>query len=203
MKRAKKLVKPTYFESAAAFRAWLTHNHAQEAELLVGLHKKGSSKPSITYREALDQALCFGWIDGVRNSVNATSYSIRFTPRKAKSYWSNINTKRAQELIQLGVMTAPGLKVFEARDQAATKRYSFERENAKLPPEYAKKFKAAAKAWAHFQNQAPYYQRVATFWVVSAKKEETRLRRLQTLIEKCGQGRRLAQFISPKKSSEQ
>ena len=192
-------MKPTYFPTPAAFRAWLTENHAEQAELYVGFHKKDSGKPSITYHEAVDQALCFGWIDGVRKSVNSTSYTIRFTPRKPKSYWSKVNTKRANELIQQGLMQPPGAKVFAARDQATTKRYSFEREAAKLTPAYAKQFQSNAKAWTFFQSQAPYYQRVATFWVVSAKQEPTRQRRLQTLIATSAQSRRLDQFLSKKK----
>jgi uncharacterized protein YdeI (YjbR/CyaY-like superfamily) len=193
-------MKPTYFPTPAAFRAWLTQNHAHHAELFVGFHKKDSGKPSITYHEAVDQALCFGWIDGVRKSVNSTSYTIRFTPRKPKSYWSKVNTKRANELIQQGLMQPPGGKVFAARDQATTKRYSFEREAAKFPAAYAKQFQANAKAWAFFQSQAPYYQRVATFYVVSAKQEPTRQRRLETLIATSAQSRRLDQFVSKKKS---
>jgi uncharacterized protein YdeI (YjbR/CyaY-like superfamily) len=193
-------MKPTYFRTPADFRSWLTENHAHQTEFFVGFHKKDSGKPSITYPEAVDQALCFGWIDGVRKSVNATSYTVRFTPRKPKSYWSKINTKRANELIQQGLMQPPGAKVFAARDQATTKRYSFEREAAKLTPAYAKQFQSDAKAWAFFQSQAPYYQRVATFWVVSAKQEPTRQRRLRTLITTSAQSRRLDQFLSKKKT---
>jgi uncharacterized protein YdeI (YjbR/CyaY-like superfamily) len=193
-------MKPTYFESPYAFRSWLTLNHDKHTELFVGICKKDSGKPSITYPEALDQALCFGWIDGVRKSVDALSYTVRFTPRKPKSYWSKVNTKRTHELVEQGLLQPPGLKAFAARDQSKTKRYSFERENAEFPPAYAKQFKANAKAWAFFQCQAPYYQRVATFWVVSAKQEQTRLRRLQALIDTCARQRRLGQFISKKKS---
>jgi uncharacterized protein YdeI (YjbR/CyaY-like superfamily) len=193
-------MKPTYFPTPADFRTWLTENHAHHTELFVGFHKKASNKPSITYPEAVDQALCFGWIDGVRKSVSSTSYIVRFTPRKPKSYWSKINTKRANELIQQGLMQPPGAKVFAARDQATTKRYSFEREAAQLTPAYAKQFRSNAKAWTFFRSQAPYYQRVATFWVVSAKQEATRQRRLQTLIATSAQSRRLDQFLSKKKS---
>jgi uncharacterized protein YdeI (YjbR/CyaY-like superfamily) len=193
-------MKSVYFSTPSAFRSWLGQNHDQLTELYVGFHKKESGLPSISYPEALDQALCFGWIDGVRKSVNATSYMVRFTPRKTKSYWSKVNTKRANELIKLGLMQPPGAKVFAARDQATTKRYSFERETAKLPPAYAKQFQSNPKAWAFFQSQAPYYQRPATFWVTSAKQEPTRQRRLQTLIETSAHHRRLDQFISKKKS---
>ncbi len=193
-------MQPSYFPTPAHFRAWLTENHARCAELLLGFHKKDSGLPSITYPEALDHALCFGWIDGVRKSVNATSYMVRFTPRKPKSYWSKVNTNRAHELIKLGLMQAPGLTVFQARDQATTKRYSFERENAKLRPADTRQFKSNPKAWAFFQSQPPYYKRVCTWWVVSAKRDPTRLRRLRSLIAASANHRRLDQFISkPKK----
>ena len=193
-------MKLSYFRSPAEFRSWLAENHAKCAELLVAFYKKNSGRPSITYPEALDQALCFGWIDGVRKSVDALSYTVRFTPRKKDSYWSKVNTKRANELVKLKLMQPAGLKAFAARDRAATKRYSFERANAKLPAAYATRFKATPEAWAFFQSQAPYYQRVAAWWVISAKQEETRLRRLQSLIEKCRQGRRVGQLTPGKKT---
>ncbi len=193
-------MKPTYFPASAHFRSWLAQNHDQLTEFFVGFHKKDSGKPSITYHEALDHALCFGWIDGVRKSVSATSYMIRFTPRKRKSYWSQINTKRAHELVKLGLMQPPGAKVFTARDETTTRRYSFEREAAKFPAAFVKQFKSKSDAWSFFQSQPPYYKRVATFWVVSAKQEPTRQRRLQTLIATSAQHRRLDQFISSKKT---
>lgn len=192
-------MKSTYFPNSAGFRAWLTENHATCTELIVGFYKRDSGTPSITYSEALDQALCFGWIDGVRKSVDAASYTIRFTPRKPKSYWSAVNTKRAKELIKLGMMQSPGLKAFEARDQATTKRYSFERRNAKFPRAYSKQFRSNPGAWAFFQSQPPYYKRVATWWVISAKQEETRFRRLQTLIDVSSHNRRHPEFLSGKK----
>jgi uncharacterized protein YdeI (YjbR/CyaY-like superfamily) len=192
-------MKPSYFRSPDEFRSWLAENHAKCTALLVGFYKKDSGKASITYPEALDEALCFGWIDRVRKSVDELSYTVRFTPRKKDCYWSKVNTKRAKELSKLGFMQPAGLKAFAARDRAATRRYSFERANGKLPPAYAKQFQATPEAWAFFQSQAPYYQRVATWWVVSAKQEETRLRRLQTLVEHCPQHRRVAQITSPNK----
>jgi len=193
-------MKPTHFTTPADFRAWLIENHAQHTELFIGFHKKDSGQPSITYHEALDQALCFGWIDGVRKSVNATSYMVRFTPRKLKSYWSKVNTNRANELIKLGLMQPLGLTVFQARDLAIIQRYSFERENAKLRSSDTKRFKSNAKAWAFFQSQPPYYKRVCTWWIVSAKQDTTRLRRLKALIAASTQHRRLDQFLSkPKK----
>jgi uncharacterized protein YdeI (YjbR/CyaY-like superfamily) len=192
-------MKPTYFPSAAEFRSWLIQNHDHHTELFVGFHKKDSGKPSIPYPEAVDQALCFGWIDGVRKSIDATRYMVRFTPRNAKSYWSRVNTKRAGELAELGLMQPAGRKVFAARDQAFTVRYSFERENAELSPACSKQFKRNRKAWAFFQSQAPSYRRVATWWVVSAKQEATRLRRLQTLINDSARHKRLGQFNPAKK----
>ena len=193
-------MKPAYFPTPADFRAWLTENHAAHTELFVGFHKKDSGKPSITYPEALDQALCFGWIDGVRKSVSPTSYMVRFTPRKPKSYWSKVNTKRANELVKQDLMQPPGAKVFQARDLTTTNRYSFERETAKLPPAFTKQFKSNPEAWTFFQSQPPYYKRVATFWVVSAKQEPTRLRRLESLIATSARHRRLDQFVSSKKA---
>jgi len=193
-------MKPCYFRSPDEFRSWLAEHHVKCTELLVGFYKKDSGRPSITYPEALDQALCFGWIDGVRKSVDEFSYTVRFTPRKKDSYWSKINTKRANELVKMGLMQPAGLKAFAARDRAATKRYSFERANAKLPRVYAARFKAIPEAWAFFRSQAPYYQRVASWWVISAKQEETRLRRLQTLIEHCRDHRRFGQLSLGKKA---
>ena len=192
-------MKPAYFSTPSAFRSWLSQNHDQLTELYVGFHKKESGLPNISYPEALDQALCFGWIDGVRKSVNATSYSIRFTPRKTKSYWSKVNTKRAKELIKLGLMQPSGLKVFQARDQGTTRRYSFERETATLPRVFVKQFKSNPQAWAFFQSQPPYYKRISTWWIISAKQETTRLRRLQTLVDTSAHHRRV-QFIPRKKT---
>jgi len=193
-------MKPCYFRSPDEFRSWLAEHQAKCTELLVGFYKKDSGRPSITYPEALDQALCFGWIDGVRKSVDQFSYTVRFTPRKKDSYWSKVNTKRANELVKMGLMQPAGLKAFNARDRTATKRYSFERANAKLPRVYAARFKAIPEAWAFFRSQAPYYQRVASWWVISAKQEETRLRRLQTLIEHCREHRRFGQLSLGKKA---
>jgi uncharacterized protein YdeI (YjbR/CyaY-like superfamily) len=194
------LVKPAYFDSPDDFRSWLRQNHGQRSELFVGFYKQDSGKPSITYREALDQALCFGWIDGVRKSLDALSYTTRFTPRRAKSYWSAVNIKRAHELISLGLMQPPGLQAFAARDRSRSQRYSFERKTRKLRPAHTKKFRANRKAWAFFQSQAPSYRRVATWWVASAKREATRLRRLQALIEDSARHRRIGQFTVARKT---
>ncbi len=182
----------TFFESPSAFRAWFEENHAHAKELWVGFYKKSTGKPSITWPEAVDQALCFGWIDGVRKSIDENSYKIRFTPRKPRSIWSSVNIKRVGELLELGLMQPAGLKVFEERDQKKSELYSYERQKALLDTEFEQKFRANTKAWEFFQSQAPSYQKTATWWVMSAKKEETRLKRLMTLIEDSENGRRLA-----------
>jgi uncharacterized protein YdeI (YjbR/CyaY-like superfamily) len=187
-------MKPVFFPTPADFRKWLEANHDTVPELLVGFYKKGSGRPSITWPESVDEALCFGWIDGVRRRIDDESYSIRFTPRRARSIWSLVNTKRVAELTRLGRMHAAGLRAFEARDPKRSGVYSFEQrqKDMTLAAEYATKLEANKKAWAFFQSQAPYYRRMASLWVMSAKKEETRLRRLATLIDDSAHGRRIA-----------
>jgi len=159
--------------------------------LWVGFHKKNSGKKSISYAEALDEALCFGWIDGVRKSVNESSYTIRFTPRKSKSIWSRVNTKRAEELSKLGRMKPSGREAFALRDPQRSGIYSFETSARKLAEVYESKFRAKKRAWEFFQNQPPGYRKLATFWVMSAKKDETRLRRVEQLISDSANNRRL------------
>lgn len=173
-----------FFSTADEFRAWLEQNHASETELFVGFYKRASGKPSITWPESVDAALSYGWIDGVRNSIDEVSYRIRFTPRKPTSTWSAINVKRVAELTKLGLMRPAGLKAFEARKGNKTGIYAYEqRKNAKLPPADEKKFRANKKAWAFFQSQPPWYQRTATYRVISAKQEATREKRLGQLIK--------------------
>lgn len=185
-----KATQPKFFASPAGWRAWLEKNHANTQELWVGLYKRDSGRPSITWPEAVDGALCFGWIDGVRKSVDEGSYKIRFTPRKPGSIWSAVNIKRAKELSRLGLMHAAGLAAFEKRDADRSAIYAYEqRRTATLPSEFEKQFRANAKAWAFFESQPPWYRRTATYWVISAKKEETRAKRLAILIE-CSAGRR-------------
>jgi len=174
--------KPKFFASQSEFRRWLEINHAKRSELLVGFHKKGSGKKSITYPEALDEALCFGWIDGVRRSLNDNSYTIRFTPRKPKSIWSLVNTRKVEELIKRGCMHQAGLAAYQLRDPKRTGVYSFENEPRELSREYQKKFQVNKKAWEFFERQPFGYKRLASYWVMSAKQEETRIRRLNTLI---------------------
>jgi uncharacterized protein YdeI (YjbR/CyaY-like superfamily) len=189
-------VKPTFFATRAEFRAWLERHHEDADELWVGFYKKASGKPSITWPEAVDQALCFGWIDGVRRSLGDESYANRFTPRRKGSNWSAKNIRRAEQLIELGLMRPAGLAAFEARSAAA---YSYEeRSSAELGPEFERELRGNPKAWEFFQSQPPWYRRTAAYWVVSARKEETRRRRLATLIADSEHGRTIAPLTRPK-----
>ena len=172
-----------FFKSSEELRSWFEKNHDKKKEQFIGFYKKDFGKPGITYHEALDQALAFGWIDGVRKSIDAKSYMIRFTPRKPKSYWSVVNTKHVQRLKKSGLMHESGLRVFESRDKEKTVKYSFERDNVKLDPGYEKQFKANKKAWDFFQSMPPSYKKPVLWWIMSAKQEETRLKRVAELIK--------------------
>jgi uncharacterized protein YdeI (YjbR/CyaY-like superfamily) len=188
---------PTFFPTPADFRAWLLEHHAQKSELLVGFYKKDTGIPSITWPESVDQALCFGWIDGVRRSIDASAYSIRFTPRKPKSIWSAVNINRVEELTNLGLMQPAGLVAFEKRDDAKSKIYSYEQKNVKLSEEFAAIFEANAEAWTFFQTLPPSYQRPALWWVMSAKQEATQRSRLATLIADSADRRRIKHLQRP------
>ncbi len=190
---------PLYFTTQAKFHQWLKQNHAKSTKLLVGFYKVNSGKPSITYQEALDEALCFGWIDGIRKSVDEERYTIRFTPRKPTSNWSNVNIKRMQELIAAGRVLPAGLAVFETRQPEKSGVYTYENRHQPLSPEYEKRLRANPQAWEYFQAQAPHYRHTVCGWVMTAKKEETRLRRLTTLIEDSAQGRWVAVMQVSKK----
>jgi len=190
---------PTFFPSAAAFRAWLERHHHDGAELLVGFYKVGSGQPSLTYPEALDEALCYGWIDGVRRRRDATSYTIRFTPRHRGSIWSTVNLRHVARLTAEGRMRPAGLKAFRERDRAKTRRYSFENRPRPLDTAATRRFKADARAWAWFARQAPGYRRTAQWWVMSAKQEQTRDRRLAILIASSARGVKAPPFILTRK----
>jgi uncharacterized protein YdeI (YjbR/CyaY-like superfamily) len=191
---------PIFFATPQEFRAWLEEHHADAKEVLVGFHKKATGRPSMTWPESVDEALCFGWIDGVRRSLGGESYTIRFTPRKPRSTWSAVNVERAQELIAEGRMRPAGLAAFEARSAERSGIYAYEqRGSAKLGPEHERELRANARAWDFFQAQPPWYRRTATWWIVSAKREETRRKRLRTLIEDSAAGRRLRQLTPPAK----
>jgi uncharacterized protein YdeI (YjbR/CyaY-like superfamily) len=182
----------TFFETPDDFRAWLEANHESESELLVGFYKKGSGRPSITWPESVAEALCFGWIDGVRRGLDAESYTIRFTPRKPSSNWSQVNIDKVAELTEQGRMRPAGLAVFERRSPKRSAIYSYEqRKAARLEPGQQREFEANADAWAFFSAQPRGYRQQAIHWVVNAKREETRAKRLATLIDDSANGRRL------------
>ena len=182
---------PRSFRTPEDFRAWLERHHATKTELIVRLFKVRASHRGIGYKEALDEALCFGWIDGVRRGLDGDSYTQRFTPRKKKSNWSRVNIARAGELRAAGRMHAAGLAAFEQRDEGAVAPYSFESPPLALARAFAKQLRANKAAWIFFSQQAPSYRRVATYWVMSAKRPETRARRLATLIDCSAKGRRI------------
>jgi uncharacterized protein YdeI (YjbR/CyaY-like superfamily) len=185
-------MKPTFFATPADFRRWLKEHHRSATELWVGFYKKGSGRPSITWPESVDEALCFGWIDGIRKSLDAESYTIRFTPRKRTSTWSLVNTKRAEALIREKRMRPAGLRAFEAREANRSGIYSFERRSeAKLDAASERRFKADREAWRFYQSQPPGYRKITAHWVLSAKREETRMRRLEILIADSAAGRRI------------
>ena len=193
-------MKPSFFPSPSAWRAWLEEHHEKHEELWVGFYKVGTGKPSITWPEAVDGALCFGWIDGVRKSLDESSYVIRFTPRRAKSIWSAVNIKRVDELRTQNLMRAPrSVQAFERRTGNRSEIYAYEqRMGAKLSAEYEKKFRANKKAWKYFQAQPPWYRRTASWWVISAKKEETRVKRLAQLIDDSANERTIRELRRPK-----
>ena len=191
---------PRFFKSADEFARWLEKHHATADELWVGYHKKASGKASPTWAESVDVALCYGWIDGVRKSVDETRYTNRFSPRRLGSNWSAVNIRRAKALIQEGRMQPAGLKAFEARKASRSSVYSYENRPAGLPPKYQKLLKQNKKAWSYFNSRPPWYRRTAVWWIVSAKREETRLKRLSTLIEDSARGMTIAPLSPPTKS---
>ena len=166
-------------------------NHKIERELLVGFYKVGSGKPSMTWSQSVDEALCFGWIDGIRRSIDKNSYSIRFTPRKTDSIWSTVNMQKMKDLIRQGLMKPEGLASFEKRKESKSGIYSYEKEPVKLSTPYQRKFKANKKAWTFFESSTPYYKKLVVHWVMAAKQEKTRVNRLEKLIKESGAGRRL------------
>jgi uncharacterized protein YdeI (YjbR/CyaY-like superfamily) len=177
-------MEPTFFATPADFRAWLERHHESHSELIVGFHKRGSGRPSITWPEAVDQALRFGWIDGVRRRIDDASYSIRFTPRKARSTWSAVNIRRMKELVEEGLVAPAGLAAFERRADDRSAIYSYEqRTAARLEPDQERRLRADERALVFFEAQPPSYRRAAIHWVTSATKPETRERRLAQLIE--------------------
>lgn len=181
-----------FFEDQWQFRSWLEKNHTTAKELWLGFYKKGVGKPSPTWSETVDQALCFGWIDGIRKNIDHISYTNRFTPRNPKSTWSAINIKKVEDLISKGLMQPAGLKAFELRKKENSEIYSFEQGQVLFPPAYLEIFKANDKAWETFSAMPPSYRKTSTWWVISAKQEETRLKRLNILINDSEAGLRIA-----------
>jgi uncharacterized protein YdeI (YjbR/CyaY-like superfamily) len=192
--RLYRAVKPTFFRSPAEFRKWLERRSGAAEELLVGFYKTGSGKPSITWPESVDEALCFGWIDGIRKRIDDLSYTIRFTPRKPGSTWSAVNTRKVKVLIEQGRMAPAGLAAFEARTARKSGIYSYEQRPSALMEPYSGMLARNRAANAFFESQAPWYRRAATWWVISAKKEETRLKRAETLIDLCKRGKLVPQL---------
>ena len=193
---------PLFFPSASAFRGWLSRYHAHAQELWVGFHRKGSGRPSLTWEDSVDAALCFGWIDGVRRSAGPLRYVIRFSRRKPRSIWSVRNLGRARELERLGLMEPAGLAALRGLRSERHAVYSYEqRRTARLGPAHERRFRSVKAAWAFFSAQAPSYRRVASWWVTSAKREETRLRRLEALVRASGLGRRVDLLALPKTRS--
>jgi uncharacterized protein YdeI (YjbR/CyaY-like superfamily) len=180
-----------YFKTSAEFRRWLAAHHDTERELLVGFYKKASGQTGISYKEAVDEALCFGWIDGIKKRVDESSFTHRFTPRTASSIWSAINLKRMKELLGSGRVADAGRAAYERRDPRRARKYSFENPPAAFDAALERRFKANRRAWTFFTAQPPGYQKVLRFWVMSARKEETRLRRLDALIKDSAEGKRI------------
>jgi uncharacterized protein YdeI (YjbR/CyaY-like superfamily) len=183
--------KPRFFRSQKEFRTWLERNHASKTEVWMGMHKKASGKKGVTYQEALDEALCFGWIDGKVRTIDEAAYMQRWSPRTARSPWSKINIKRFRELKKAGVVAPAGLAAFERRDRKPA-GYSYEEAERGFTGPFLKQFRGNKEAWEFFQAQPPGYRKMATFWVMSAKRDETRERRLSKLIEDSANERRLA-----------
>jgi uncharacterized protein YdeI (YjbR/CyaY-like superfamily) len=180
---------PRFFRSPLELRKWFAKNHTTAKELLVGFYKKRTGKPSITWPESVDEALCVGWIDGIRRSLDLDSYTIRFTPRKPGSTWSAVNIKRVAALSAEGRMLPAGLAAFAKRKEYKSGIYAYEQRPQTLPEPYASTFKKKKRAWTFFESQPPGYRKLAIWWMVSAKKEETRLKRLGVLIEDAAAGR--------------
>lgn len=188
-------VAPRYFRTPAELRRWLERNHASEPELVIGVYKVGHADRGITYAQLMDELLAYGWIDSVTHGIDASSYKIRCTPRKAKSGWSRINLDKVERLIAEGRMTPAGMAAYQARDPELTRRAAFKASPSDLPEGLLRKFRANEAAWKYFEASAPSYQRIVSAWILSAKREETRERRLQQLIDCSAAGKRIPQVL--------
>ncbi len=194
-------MKPIFFVKPEDFRKWLEKNHQIKKELQVGYYKKASGKPSITWPESVDQALCFGWIDGIRHSLDEESYTIRFTPRQDRSHWSDVNIRRFKELMQQGLIEKAGHAAYSKMDIKNARKASFEQKEIKLPAAFESKIKAHKKAWTFFQKMVPSVRKPSIWWVISAKRDETKLRRLDILIRSCASGEKIPPLRVGKKDN--
>ena len=192
-------MKPTFFRTPDEFRKWLAKHHDTTSQLQVGYYKKDTGKPSITWPESVDEALCFGWIDGIRKSIDDSRYTIRFTPRRSGSVWSSVNIGRVQELIKQGRMQPAGLAAYEVRRENKSGIYSYEQRSAELVEPYNRLLKKYKAAWSFFQQQSTTYRKAVSWWIVSAKKEETRLKRLERLAAFSSKGQKLPEMRVGKK----
>jgi uncharacterized protein YdeI (YjbR/CyaY-like superfamily) len=183
-----KTMAPIFFETQQEFRTWLEQNHQTETELIVGFYKVNSGKPSMTWSESVDQALCFGWIDGIRKSIDTDSYQIRFTPRKSTSIWSAVNIKKIELLTQQGLMFPAGLASYKKRTTERSEIYTYENEELHLTTEFERQFKENPKALEYFQTLAPSYLKLSINWIMSAKQEATRVKRFQEFVADCETG---------------
>jgi uncharacterized protein YdeI (YjbR/CyaY-like superfamily) len=191
-----------FFKSGSDFRRWLHEHHDNATEIWIGFYRKDSGKGGITYKEALDEALCYGWIDGIRKKLDDDSFTNRFTPRKKNSIWSNVNVEHVARLKREGRMMPAGVAAYNAKDEKRAGVYSFERERAELEPAMKKRFRQDLRAWKFFESQPPYYRRIAAWWIISAKRDETREKRLAQLIAVSGKEQRLAPFTSVSQRSK-
>ena len=173
---------PLFFPTQTQFREWLENNHTKETELFVGYYKVKSSYPSMTWSQSVDQALCYGWIDGIRNSIDEHSYQIRFTPRKKESVWSPVNLEKIEKLTKEGLMQPAGIEIFKSRAESKPYDYAFRQKELKLPSDFEKLFKENLKAWDYFESLAPSYKKLSIHWVISAVQEKTKIKRLKELI---------------------
>jgi uncharacterized protein YdeI (YjbR/CyaY-like superfamily) len=184
-------MEPLFFENQASFRKWLEKNHKKEKELVVGFYKKASEKFNMTWSESVDQALCFGWIDGIRRSIDKDSYCIRFTPRRKTSIWSNVNINKVEELTKQGLMQPAGLEIYKLRKEEKSRIFSYETEAEQLDKESEDRFKTNTAAWEYFSSQAPSYKKMIIHWILDAKQEATRARRLEKVIAESEKLKRL------------
>lgn len=192
--------KPTFFSSQTKFRRWLKRHHQEKTELWVGYYKKHTGQPSITWPQSVDEALCFGWIDGLRRSIDDESYMIRFTPRKPDSHWSHVNIKRIGELRELGLVEQVGLEAFARRTEQNSGRAPYEQQRVVLAKQYERRIRANSKAWKYYNDLSPSARKRYDWWIMNAKREETRARRLDKLIDYSARGELLPAMVWSRKN---